>query len=560
MKKQIGLILTFLVFSLLFTSCSRLKTSPIDGAVQEEGEKNSNTADELVIPLTKLSTLDPIKNNNISYYNFSKLIYQGLFEFNKNLDIVPLLVESYRVENEGKTLVVELKDDIYWHNGDRLTSEDIAYTIETIQKLDRESIYSNMFSAALGSFKASHIKKWLNTNIIDDKTIEILFDEVYSNNLEALTFPIINKNSYNEGEGKYTPIGTGPYKYISYKSSNSIDLVKNDNYWKGEVGIGRIRGRIFQDEATILKAFQDGRIDMAYTDARTLEAYKKDSNNRIFEYTTSEYEFLGYNFKNSLLKGEGGRSIREAIYYGIDRQEIIERVYLGHATQVDTPIHPNSYLTDGVTNKYGHYVDRARSILNENGFTSIDSDGILKDSSGRRLSFRLITNSSNNQRMKAAEIIRDNLKEIGVEIILEYPPVDLDSLDEESIDSEWESLNKTLQSGSYDITLLGWDLSLIPDVSFMYHSAFKFNASNFINYNDKLMDDLLEKSYMTSREDKQESFEDLQNFIMEELPYSSLYFTNNSIIIRDTVKGPLDPTFFNMYRNLEKCKILEEAE
>ncbi|OLS03312.1 ABC transporter substrate-binding protein [Tissierella creatinophila] len=558
MKKRIFFVSILLIMSILFSGCNGFKrVEDKDNVGKGKLERPSSDRDKIIIPLTKLNTLDPLENNNFNYYNFSKLMYEGLFEFDKNLKVKPLLVDNYSIEDDGKKITLELKKDIYWHNGDKLTTEDIDFTIKTIKNLNKESIYKNSILSALGSFRYFNIKSFIKTNIIDENKIELYFDNIYSNNLEALTFPIVNKDSYSELEDEYTPIGTGPYKYKKYNTSNGVELIKNDRYWNGEVNIPRILGRIFQDEDLIVKAFEDGRTDFVNITGVDGEKYKKDSNTRILEYTSSEYEFLGYNFKNKILNGEKGEEIRKAIYYGINRQEIIGEVYLGHATQVDTPIHPDSYLTNGVTNIYGHNIEKAKDILKDSGFDSVDSDGILKDNLGRRLSFRLLTNSSNRHRMKAAEIIKENLKDIGIEILLEYPPVDIDSLDNEKIDEEWKILNKTIKDGKYDIALLGWELSLIQDLSFMFHSSFKYSGSNFIKYNDNIMDNLLEGAYINSQEDKKKAYEGIQNYIMEELPYGSLYFTNKSLLSRDNIKGPLEPTFFNLYRGLEKCMILE---
>lgn len=558
MKKRISFISILLILSILFSSCNSLKKFENKSTKGKENlEKPSSFDEKIVIPLTKISTLDPLKNNNFNYYNFSKLMYEGLFEFDKNLEVIPLLVDKYSIEDEGRMVALELKKDIYWHNGDKLTTKDIVFTIDTIKNLDEESIYKSRILSALGSFKPFNIKTSIKTNIIDENKIEIYFDDIYSNNLEALTFPIINKNSYNESGDKYLPIGTGPYKYEKYNSSSGVNLIKNDNYWNGKVNIPKILGKIFQNEDLILKAFEDGRTDFANSVGVDLEKYKNVSDTRVLEYISPEYEFLGYNFKNKLLNGEKGEAIRKAIYYGINRQEIIEKVYLGHATQVDTPIHADSYLTKDVTNMYGYYIDKAKYILKDNGFDFVDSDGILKDNLGRRLSFRLITNSSNRDRRKVAEIIKNNLKDIGIEILLEYPEVDLAGLDNEKINAEWKLLNKAIQDGKYDIALLGWELSLIQDTSFMFHSSFKYADSNFIRYKDKIMDNLLQDAYLSSREDKKKAYEDLQVHIMEKIPYGSLYFINKSLLLRDNIEGPLEPTFFNLYRGLEKCKKLE---
>lgn len=557
MKKSIRIISVYLILSIILSACGSVKAlqDEEDGKSYMEEGKLAIEA-ELNIPLTRLSSLDPLNNTNFSYYNFSKLIYQSLFELDTSFKPVPLLVENYRIGDEGRTIEIQLKDDIYWHNGDKFTARDVEFTIEQLKNLEDVSIYSKILTSGLGSFNRANIKNIIRTKVVDETRIEIYFDKLYGNNLELLTFPIVNEKSYLS-DGRYLPIGTGPFTYLDYNASQAISLIKNDNYWDGDVGITKINGKIFENEESILMAFENGRVDFAYSIGVDLKEYEKNPNINILEYISPEYEFLGYNFGKDLLSGEDGRAIRKAIYYGIDRQEIIEEVYLGHASQVDTPIYPQSYLTQGVTNTYGYNKGKAKDILKGIGFEEIGRDGVLQDSLGRKLSFQLVTNYSNPDRRQTAEIIKRNLQDIGIEIVFKYPYSGIDSLDKKSLDQEWDELNKIIRRGDYDLSILGWELSELNDTSFMFHSSFINTGSNVVGYKDDEMDDLLEAIYFSSRQDKLARYIDLQEKIMEELPYASLFFKNKALLLRGNIKGDFNPTFFNIYRGIEKYKLLE---
>lgn len=557
MKKKIFIIGFILILSIFTISCS--KVDQIDINTKDENDLKENdiveVKDELNIALTKVVTLDPLENTKMDYDNFIELVYDSLFEIDEDFQVLPLLVDSYNISHEGRTIEILLKDGIYWHNGKSLTTEDIAFSIEKLKENKDGSIYKDRINSALGSFNKINIKNVIKTEIIDERRMEISFDKNYSNTLEILTFPIVSKDSYNI-DGGYTPIGTGPYIYKDYNSSQAITLIKNNNYWNGPVNISRINGKIFENEDMILSAFEDGRVDLLNSMEVDIEKYKKNPHIDTIEYVSSEYEFLAYNFKNNLLNGQDGKKIRKAIYYGIDRQKIIREIYVGHATQVDTPLHPNSYLTDNVVNSYGYSPENAKELLKDAGFKDLDIDGVLKDQLGRRLEFTLITNSSNPYRREMASIIKESLKEVGISIILDHPGVDLDNLNNEELDKEWANLTRTLNNGKYDLAILGWELSVIPDMSFMFHSSFKNKDTNFIGYKDEKMDKLLEEIYFNDREDKTDMAESLQKYVMEEIPYASLFFKNRVLLINNSLKGPLKPRFFNPYKNIEKCKIL----
>ena len=525
--------------------------SKLGKKVEEEGQGSNKL--ELNIPLTKPTTLDPLKNNNITYYNFSKLIYQSLFEFDENLNLIPLLAEAYRMEDGEKTIVVDLKNDVYWHNGDKFTSSDVDFTIKMLKEVSGDSIYKNIFQAGLGSFGGFNVSSGISSKIIDENTIEIYFNKAYGNSLETLTFPIVNSASYDEED--YKPIGTGPFAFSEYNTSQGISLVKNYKYWDGEVNIPKINGKTFENDDLMLKAFEDGRVDFAYESGPSLDKYRNNPYIKSLEYISPDYEFLAYNFKKTLLSGEDGKLLRKAIYYGINRQEIVEEVYLGHASQVDTPIYPDSYLTRGVTNTYGYNKEKAKALLTSLGFEDLGSDGILRDKKGKKLSLDLITNHTNTFRNESAEIIKKNLQEIGIEIVLKKGDINLKNPSKEEIDKEWKALNRDMENGNYDIAILGWELSPISNLSFMFHSSFIKTSSNFISYSDREMDSLLEEINYARQEEKLDMYIELQEYIMEEIPYASLFFVNKALLLNKNIVGDFKPTFFNLYRGIEKHKI-----
>lgn len=106
---------------------------------------------QVILPLTTLSTLNPLITENKSYYHFSKLIFEGLFEFDNDLNVVGELAESYNIKNDGRTIEIKLKDNIFWHDGEKFKPEDVAFTVNTIKYANNDSAYNQMFTEALGS-------------------------------------------------------------------------------------------------------------------------------------------------------------------------------------------------------------------------------------------------------------------------------------------------------------------------------------------------------------------------------------------------------------------------
>lgn len=572
------IIITLLIITILFTltGCDKDEANNIS----ETFETNTTSVKEyepeyggqLVLPLTVLKTLNPLISENLSYYYFSKLIFEGLFELDQNFDIKNQLAEDYIIRDDG-TISIKLKENVLWHDGEKLTAEDVAFTINTIKYANNDSTYKKMWDAAMGNYYSSNINRIIDVYVIDDYNLDIKFDINFSNSLETLIFPIIpkhrfvvdieNKNSYIKAlmEDDYTPIGTGPYRFSNYDKYKSIRLEYFQDYREGRPYIDKIIGKILEDDELALTAFEAGQIDLTIALGVDWEKFDQNNRVRILEFVSQNYDFLGFNFSKSIFNNEQGHKLRKAMAYGIDRQAIIQKIFLGHATQTDLPIHPNSWLISDEANAYGYNLSKAREEINELGWKDINEDGFYEDENGKEITLRLITNSYNPLRLKTADMIVEDLNKMGIHVIKDYPENIPDNLTEEMVDNQWEHLNNRIIRGDYDIVLLGWSISPTPELSFAFHSSQIKSGTNIIRYNNQAMDEaLLEAFGAVNKDRKLKAYEKLQSVITEELPYVSLFFKNKALLIDKKIMGDVDPTFHNIYRNIEKWYIPKEFQ
>lgn len=525
----------------------------------------------LILPLTTLHTLNPLISENLFYYHFSKLIFEGLFELDDDLDIVPVLAKDYTIKEEGRVINIKLNENILWHDGEKFDAEDVAFTVNTIKYANEDITYKRMFNNILGSYSPTNIRRIINVEVLNPYEINIVFDKSYSHGLETLTFPIIprhkfvidreNQKSYMEAlsEENYIPIGTGPYKFDSYEKYKTIKLNSFHEYRDGRPYIDEIIGKVLENEELVLTAFETGQVHLAVPIDIDWEKYDQNNRIRIYEFISQNYEFLGFNFSKEIFNGENGKILRKAFAYGINRQGIIQRVYLGHATQADIPIHPSSWLLWEDANIYGYSPSKAREELEKIGWRDIDGDGFYEDENGKEIALRLLTNSNNPLRLKVADMIVEDLTKIGIRVIKDYPEIIPDNLTNEMVESQWEQVNEKISKKDFDMVLLGWHLSAVPELSFAFHSNQIKIGTNFINYNDQGMDEALMEAFNAdNRNSKLKAFEKLQSHITDELPYISLFFRNNALLVDRMVMGNIDPSFFNLYRNIEEWYIPKE--
>lgn len=555
----------FLVVVLLlafFTGCNTEENDTATDSEEVSIDYMIVEGGEVSLPLTPFNTLNPLMTNNLSYYYFSKLMLEGLFEFDENLEPTFQLAESYEILSDGRTIEAKLREDVYWHDGEKLTSDDVLFTVNTLINSTVETAYESLSTSN---------SKIIGATVIDDYNIEINFSNGSSNNVDLLTFPIIPSHRFKSNSMRtsysmalevenYTPIGTGPFKFESYDNHKNLNLKANENYRSGKPGIENIVGKVLNDEELFITAYEAGQINITPVTGVDWDKYKENSRIRVLEYVSNDYEFLGFNFKNPILSGENGATIRQAINYGINRQDIIQKVYLGHATQVDVPIHPNSYLLSDQGSKYGYTPTLSKELLETANIIDRDGDGIAEDADGNKMSFRLITNSSNLYRYRVAEMISEDLKEIGIDIVFDFNTNYESEISLEQKTEEWNVVESKINRGNYDIALLGWQLSYIPDLYNVFHSS-QVGSDNFTRYSNENMDSLLinaDKSY--NRESKISAYGDLQQLIIEELPYISLFFRNKALLVDNIITGELSPTIANPYNGLENCIIVLQTD
>lgn len=537
-RKNICMILIF-ILSMLIVGCNQLKGEGGNPEQMPEEKRKPVVGGELVLPITQFDTLNPMLNKNESVYFFNNLIYDGLIQLDGKLQAQPALATEWTPTEDGAGWIFQLRSNVFWHDGQPFTAEDVKFTIDTL-KLSETSTNRSIYSGFVKGIKS--------TKILSENRILIEMDSPINSAIEIFQFPIIPKHKFRNSEEVYKEpkdllVGTGRYKVDAYKGSKYIKLAMNEGYWENKPYVPTIIGKIVPDYAAALTSVEANETSLAKATDFDWEKYSEDKTLKIYEYTTLEYEFLSFNFNKELL---ADKNIRTAIAYSIDRPALVNEVYLGHATITDTPVHPHSWLYDESAKKYGKEVEKAKKILEGANWRDEDKDGILENEGGKRLTLHLLVNHDNPQRVETADLIASQLKEIGMEVIVEKV--------------NWEEYQYRLFANRFDIALGGWKLSTVPDLSFALHSAYK-GSTNFTGYAHPEMDRLLVEAAMAkSSEVRKQKYKEIQKRFIEDLPYFSLFFKNSALIAKDYVKGNVDPRPYNIYYSIDQWYVLDEAE
>lgn len=459
----------------------------------------------------------PLFASDSATADISGKIFNGLTKYDKNLNITGDLAESWSISKDGKEIIFYLKKGIKWHDGREFTADDVIFTYRSVTDPKNPTPYSSNYGPVM------------EVKAIDKYTIKITYSKPFAPALESWGMGILPKHLL---EGKdllnsplnRNPIGTGPFKLKEWITGQRIILNRNEEYFEGTPFFERIISRIIPDPSTMFLELRFGGIDyMGLTPAQFKHYGQKSDFKKyfnVYRYPSFSYTYIGYNLKNPLFQD---KRVRQAIAHAINKREIIEGVLLGYGTQCTGPFPPSSWAFNPKVKDFEYSPEKAKRILSELGWKA-NSKGILTKN-GMKFSFTLLLNQGNEARLKTAQIVKEQLRQIGIELNIRV--------------LEWQSFLELVTKRQFQAVLLGWSLSRDPDLFDIFHSSkTRPGEFNFVGYSNGEVDNLIEKARETlNREDRKKLYWKIHELIAEDQPYTFLYVPDAIIAVNKRIKG-----------------------
>lgn len=532
MKYRRFLLVFILLMSIILVSCEKVaELDKTEITIENEKPVAGGTMN---MSSVESGSLNPLLSKSKTYTDISMLIFQSLVEYDETIKLTPVLAQSWSFEDGSSRLVIKLKDNILWSDGESFTAEDVKFSLDTI-KVSEDSIYK------------SNLEHMFSYKTRDSSTIEIVFDQPFANAIDMLSFPIIPVHIY-KADPNAVPVGTGMFKVSNYDKLKSMELEYNDKYTGVEKPyIEKIKVLFINDTEAFSTAFQYKELDILNTTSYDWEKYSELKDVNTYKYSTMYYDFIGLNYNNPIFQD---KEVRKAMLQGINRKSLIDKYLLGNAVVTDVPINPNSWLNDGEAIKYGYSKSEAQNILKAAGFADSNSDGMLErqvDGVLQELKFTLMTNSENEFRSKAAADIKKSLEEIGFRVEIKLNP--------------FVDVKAAIDTKAFDAVLTGYNLSNSQDLSFAFHSTQIESGKNFMSYSNTEIDAILQQAYTTVDEvQRKELYTKLEQALREEVPCISLFFRDAAVVVRNKIRGEIKPDAMNPYRNIHQWYIPESKQ
>jgi peptide/nickel transport system substrate-binding protein len=450
----------------------------------------------------------------------SSNIFNKLLKYDKNLELEGELAKSWDISADQKTITFKLKPDLKWADGKPLTSADILWTWKAV--IDEKT----------GSPYASDYQLVKKAETPDALTFSVTYEQAYAPALDSWAGLQILPKHLLEGQDLHTtafarnPIGSSYYKLDSWNHGENIKLSRNETSVLDQAKIDNLVSRIIPDSSAQFLELMAGNIDSMGLDpikfARIIPARPElQQTLALYKELGNSYTYMGFNLKH---KPFDDVRVRKAINYAIDKQEIIDGVYLGLGINIASPYKPGTRWSNPELKPYPYDPEKAKQLLKEAGFVDADGDGIV-EKDGKPFSFEILTNQ-NKEREKSAVLIQRRLKGIGIDAKIRA--------------IEWASfISRFIKTGDFDVVVLGWGLGLDPDQYNIWHSSQQAPGQfNFVGYNNPVVDKLLEQGRLELNPDKRKKiYHEFARVLLEDSPIVYLSAGYGLTAIHKRVKG-----------------------
>src|SRR5690554_6673730 len=341
---------------------------------------------------TDAVTLDPHDATDSPSATVTSHLYETLFELTPEGDIVPHLVTDYEFSEDGLGLTLNLRDDVVFHDGTPLTAEVVKGSMDRF--LDPANAWTFRFL----------LDEVESVEAVDDYTVELNLMNPFAPLLAHLTHSstaiVLPAAAEQHGEEfASNPVGTGPFKFVSWQRNDAIELERFDDYWGEKPGVEGVRFLTVPENATRMAMVESGQAHVAVR-VPPQDITRIDALPDVTVHNVSSVRTI-FMFMNFALEPIDDVRVRKAINHAIDREALAEFVLGGAVRVSDAPIAPGIFGYTPVGN-YDYDPERARELLAEAGYAD-GFDTVLYTPSGRYL-----------QDIQSVEAIQGMLAEVGI--------------------------------------------------------------------------------------------------------------------------------------------------
>lgn len=426
--------------------------------------------------------LNPGANFAVPSYDVWNLEYATLTDkATDDFETIPGLAESWDVSDDKLTYTYHLRDGLTWSDGEPLTAEDIVWNINT----SRDQEWDNMISTVAN----------LDATVIDERTVQVT-SAVPDPKLPTLDMYIVPKHIWEPVATDYDAamqydaldgVGSGPFLLDEFIKGQSVTMKANPDAWAWqgeEPPIDQIIFRLFENPDAMVAALQQGELDAIHGfPAGSWDTLEADPNIEVVSGEQGGFDEIALN-GGALPDGQPHPAlldpeVRKAIGHALDRDAVIEDLWFGHASRLETlSTSPNPIWSPEIPEDdiFDYDPEQANQILDDAGYADTDGDGIREMPDGTPIVLRHAVNTDGDLAPTIGELFQGWMDAIGI-------GVEIESYDQ-------DTLYGVIAEGDYDSFFWGWTPFVDPDPMLSYFTEAELGGWNDANWTDPRYDEL----------------------------------------------------------------------
>ncbi len=457
--------------------------------------------------------VNPLFTTTMSEARISELVFDGLYSDDMELRSTPRLVESSVLATDRMSLTLTLKPGVEWHDGVKLSADDVVFTIKAMQ------------NPATASTEAGRVGWIKAVTKVDDLTVKLDFRKAEYAPEDKLHFKILPAHRFQGTTVQRTdrfrsqPIGTGPFSVVSFNDDNSVTLRRNTAYFdavkQDEIVMREVADKNYQAKLIIYQSIES----LVRVLPRDLASLQADRKVELYPYQTNSWWYIGFNNQDTRLRNP---KVRAALQDLVDVEALLRPIGTGEI--LTGPFVPSSPFYNHEVPTRRVDVERATTLLNEAGYVN---DGRAWTLNGRPLTLRLAAPESLETAQDVVINLQAQFRRQGITLEPEFLGV-----------AEWKQ--KVWRDRDFDLILSQWSFDRSEDIYEQFHSR---GTRNFVGYNSREVDTLLDQARnATDPQEKKTALRNAHARIAADVPMVFLWtldsYSAMSVRVKQVVVHP----------------------
>ena len=477
-KRMLAMIMAVLMLMSVLTAC---------GNSANAGDSTGNKDAVSIAISSDMGSLDPLHTSGGTDFQIYRNIFDALVKEGPN-GVEPALAEDWTMSDDGLSYTFVIRKGVKFHNGEELKASDVVFSISTAQR---------------SPYWADHTASIKQAVATDDNTVVVELNYPYAPFLLAMTSVcIVPEAAYTAAGDSFaqSPIGTGPYKFVSYKTGQSISLTRFDDYYGEPAAIRDVMFQVITESSTALISLETKQVNFAMDLA--MSQVKVAESNPEFRVEELESSGLDCLLMNNTVAPFDDLRVRQAFNYAINKENVIAIAQEGIAQPADSPFNKTYFGYSDQIKGYEYNVEKAKSLLADAGYP----DG-----------FEVTLKTTDSMALtKDAQSIQEELRQIGVTVKIEM--MEGNAYLQDIFNGNYQLGTMSVSSSIADID--NWDQFLTTD-----------GGMNIFKYSNPRVDELFKEARVSSDDAfRKAKYEELTQIVVDDAAMVPLYFTVRTYI------------------------------